>query len=71
MSLTKTYLSIILQDGLIDVLKDKLETIERFKTVTQFWLGAEFMSNGQWKWTHNRQSFDGMYFVSPQIFDSS
>ena len=44
-------------------MKEKLETVERFENVDHFWLGAEFMSNGKWKWTHNRQSFDGMFFL--------
>ena len=43
------------------VLKEKLETVTRFENLDHFWLGAEFMSNGKWKWTHNRQSFDGMF----------
>ena len=51
------YLNTDIEAGLKNIVKNLTLNLPRFQNVDQYWIGAEYRSNGGWKWTDNFQTF--------------
>ncbi len=49
-----------IQQGIINVVASKLQTIARFKGIKQMWIGADFSNTSSaWQWRGYYKSFNG------------
>jgi len=41
-------------------LREKYATYDRFKEISGFWIGADFLARTRWRWRDHPQAFKGI-----------